>query len=403
MELIANAPADAYRRLSVSAIRPVLLSAVYPPGEELAWVGGVIRSWDAALVEVTLDDGSTGLGEAGAGIMATTALPGIVDALRPYVVGYSFDDPRLVGDHLRDRTAFWARGGIAAGTIGAVETACIDAVANRLGVPAYELLGRLQRDRIEAYASGGLGTTFEQVTDWVLAQAHLGLATVKFRAMRDPDTTIDLIRHVVPRLPSGTRFVVDAVQGCASDPWELADAIRVGAVSAELGARWFEEPCRAENVAGYVEVRKAIDVPVSGVESHSSLQEFAALIGAGGVDIAQPDVSFVGGPVAFGRVADLAAAHGVECVPHVWGSGVTTMANLHTSLSHPHVRLFEYCTLANPLRDALMVEPPRLEDSHLIAPATPGLGVRLTAEIERQFPFRPGHGHVIGSTLEVSR
>ncbi|AKU17314.1 mandelate racemase/muconate lactonizing enzyme family protein [Luteipulveratus mongoliensis] len=400
--MTANAAALTDRRLTIAAVRPVLLSAVYPPGAELTWVGGVIRSWDAALVEVTLTDGSTGLGEVGAGIMATPAVPGILDALRPYIEGQRFPDPLLVGDHLRARTAFWARGGIASGTIGAIEAACLDAVGNRLGLPAYELLGGQRQDRIEVYASGGLGTTFEQVADWALEQVRRGLRTVKFRAMRDPDTTIELMRHVVPRLPAGTRFVLDAVQGCAAEPWSIPDAIRVGAVCAELDARWYEEPCHAEDVAGYAEVRRALDVPVSGVESHGTVHDYETLIGAGGVDIVQPDVSFVGGPSAFARVADLAASHGLACVPHVWGSGVTLMANLHVCASHPKVRLFEYCTLDNPLRDALIIAPPQLIDGHLLVPAAPGFGVRLAEDVERRFPFQPGNGHVIGPAQELA-
>src|SRR5689334_6190440 len=90
--------------LTVAGIRAVLLSHRYPPGEELTWVGGVIRSWDAALVEVTLADGSRGIGEAGAGIMAAPAVPGLVEAFRPYVQGASFASPLDVGDHLRAYT-----------------------------------------------------------------------------------------------------------------------------------------------------------------------------------------------------------------------------------------------------------------------------------------------------------
>lgn len=385
---------------SISSIRSVLLSAVYPSGAELAWVGGVIRSWDAALVEVTLNDGSVGLGEVGAAIMAPAAVPGIVDALRIYIDGLTLDHPLQIGDYLRDRTAFWARGGIAAGTIGAVETACLDAVSKRSGLPAHEFLGGRSDRRIEAYASGGLGSTFAEVADWALKQTSQ-FRTVKFRAMRDPDTTIELVRHVAARLPADTRFVLDAVQGCASEPWSTEDAIRVGAVCAELGARWYEEPCRAENIGGYTAVSHALPVAVSGVESYATLQEFAALIDAGGVAIAQPDVSFVGGPMSFRRIVDLAAAHKVDCVPHVWGSGVTMLANLHVSASHPHVRLFEYCTLDNPLRDALMVEPPRVHAGQLHLPTTPGLGVRLTDEIERRFPFQPGMGHQIRTQAEM--
>ena len=379
----------------VRSIRSVLLSAVAAPGKELIWVGGTIWSWDAALVEVTLEDGTTGLGEAGAGIMAAQAVPGIVTAFEPYLLGSDFAHPLDVADHLRAYTAFWSRGGILNGVAGAIETACLDAVAKRNGVPAYELLGGLRRASIETYASGGLGTTFEQISDWMLAQVDAGFGSVKFRAMTDPDTTLRLLDHVTARLPAGRRFVLDAVQGCASSPWSVDEAIRVGTEVAAHGARWYEEPCFADDLAGYVRVHEALDVPISGVESNGTVREFAELIASGGIDVAQPDVTFVGGPRAFSQVAALAQEAGLGCVPHVWGSGVTFSANLHTVLAEPGVELFEYCTLPNPLRDALLVEPIDWEDGQLRAPTAPGLGVALTPELEREFAFVPGGGHVI--------
>jgi D-galactarolactone cycloisomerase len=381
--------------LRVEAVRPILLSATYAPGDELTWVGGTIRSWDAALVEVTLSDGTTGLGEAGAGIMAARAVPGIVTAFEPYLIGVDFAHPLETADHLRAYTAFWSRGGILGGFAGAIETACLDAVAKRVGVPAYELLGGAKRPSIEAYASGGLGTTFEEISEWMFAQVDAGFRTVKFRAMKDPDTTLRLLDHVVGALPDGVRFVLDAVQGCASNPWSVDDAIRVGREVAALGARWYEEPCFANDLAGYALVRTELDVPISGVESNGTVREFAELMSAGGIDVAQPDVSFVGGPRAFSDVAALATAAGLDCVPHVWGSGVTFSANLHTVLAEPSVELFEYCTLPNPLRDALLVERVEFEDGRLRAPTVPGLGVVLTPELEREFAFVAGGGHVI--------
>jgi L-alanine-DL-glutamate epimerase-like enolase superfamily enzyme len=380
---------------SVVGVRPVLLSARYAPGDELTWVGGTIVSWDAALVEATLSDGTTGVGEAGAGIMAAVAVPGIVEAFAPYLLDHDFGHPLEVADHLRAYTAFWSRGGILGGVAGAIETACLDAVGKRNGVPAYDLLGGARRSTIEAYASGGLGTTFDEIAEWASAQVATGFGTVKFRAMRDPDTTIALLEHVVSRLPAGTRFVIDAVQACASSPWAVDDAIRVGEVAARLGARWFEEPCQADDLRGFARVRDALSVPISGVESSGTVREFAELIAAGGIDIAQPDVSFVGGPRAFSRVADLAHSAGLACVPHVWGSGVTFSANLHTVLAEPHVELFEFCTLPNPLRDALLVDPVRFEHGAIHAPTSPGLGIALTPELEREFVFVAGGGHVI--------
>jgi len=381
--------------LRVTGVRAVLLSATYPPGKELTWVGGTIWSWDAALIEVTLSDGTTGLGEAGAGIMAAQAVPGIVTAFEPYLLDVDFAHPLDVADHLRAYTAFWSRGGILNGVAGAIETACLDAVAKRAGVPAYELLGGAKRSSIETYASGGLGTTFDEISHWMFAQVDAGFRTVKFRAMKDPDTTLRLLDHVVGKLPDGIRFVLDAVQGCASSPWSIDDAIRVGREVAAKGARWYEEPCFANDLLGYARVRSELDVPISGVESNGTVREFAELIAAGGIDVAQPDVTFVGGPRAFSDVAALAAAAGLGCVPHVWGSGVTFSANLHTVLAEPGVELFEYCTLPNPLRDALLVEPVGFEDGKLRAPTAPGLGVVLTTELEREFAFVAGGGHVI--------
>jgi len=268
-------------------------------------------------------------------------------------------------------------------------------VAKRNGVPAYELLGGAKRTSIETYASGGLGTTFEQISDWMFAQVDKGFRTVKFRAMTDPDTTLRLLEHVTAQLPTGVRFVLDAVQGCASSPWSVDDAIRVGRRVADHGARWYEEPCFADDLDGYVRVHDALDVPISGVESNGTVREFAELIASGGIDVAQPDVTFVGGPRAFSDVAAIASAAGLACVPHVWGSGVTFSANLHTVLAQPAVELFEYCTLPNPLRDALLVEPVAFNDGVLSAPTAPGLGVALTEELESRYAFVPGGGHVI--------
>jgi L-alanine-DL-glutamate epimerase-like enolase superfamily enzyme len=369
---------------------------VYSPGEELEWVGGVIQSWDAALIEVTLSDGTVGVGEVGAGIMAAAAVPGIVDSFRPYLVmGQAFDTPLAVGAHLREFTAFWSRGGMLNGTAGAIELACVDAVAKREGVPAYEVLGGLRRERIEAYASGGLGTTFEHVLEWATMQADSGFSTVKFRAMRDPQTTISLLDFVVPRLPRGTQFILDAVQGCAANPWGLEDAIVVGQAAARLGARWYEEPRHADDAEGYASVRDALTIPISGVESNGTVLEFERLLRAGSVDIVQPDATFVGGAAAFADVASRAHETGVRCVPHVWGSGVTFAANLHVALASPFVELFEYCTLPNPLRGALLSEPIRQSGTELLAPTAPGFGVALTPEIEARYPFMAGGGHRI--------
>lgn len=375
-------------------VRAVLLSHYWGPGTDLVWVGGRIESWDAALVEIVVENGLTGLGEVAQGIMAAAAVPGVVDALRPYMIGREFESPQEFSRWLRDRTAFWSRGGLCSGVIGALELAAWDVAGKEAGLPSYRLMSERRSPSLEVYASGGLGKTPPEVAAWVSAQEDKGFGTVKFRAMRDPETTMDLLDYVVPQL-RGTAFVLDAVQGCASHPWPTDEAIRVGQAVAAYGGRWYEEPCRAEDVAGYAEVRRAAGVPISGVESYGTVQEFQRLMEAGGVDIAQPDAGMLPGPSAFQDVAGGAAERGLDCVPHVWGSGVALMGNLHTAFAANGIDLFEWCTLPNPLREALIVELPDLKDGRVLPPTAPGLGVALSKEVEIRYPFRAGHGHVI--------
>lgn len=382
--------------MKIASIRPVLLSYDTAGDPPLEWVGGRIASWDAALIEVRLASGATGLGEVAQGTMAAEAAPGILAALRRYLPRGDVPGHEL-GDYLRDRTRFWSRGGISSGVIAAVEIACLDAEANDAGIPLWRHL-RGSTDgvtgSIEVYASGGLGTSSEQVSTWIAEQEAAGHRTVKFRAMRDPQTTIDLLHHVVPKLAPGTRFSLDAVQGCASSPWSTEDAIRVGREAAALGARWYEEPCAAEDTAGYAAVRNAVETDVTGVESHSTLTDFIHLIDAGSVDIAQPDLSMVGGWVQFQRVAQYADDRGIGCFPHVWGSGVQLMTSLHAAIA-AGLPLVEVCTLLNPLREATLAESLAVTDGRVQVPTGPGSGSVLPADAEERFPYRPGGGMVI--------
>lgn len=381
--------------MKITGARAVLLSHKYPSEPRLEWVGGHIESWDAALVQIGTDEGLTGLGEVAQGIMGAVAVPGVLDGLLPMLIGQDVADPTGVADDLRDRNVFWARGALCSGVIAAVEAACWDVLGKARDKPVYELLGGAQHDEIELYASGGLGTSFEEVASWCAGMHDRGFRTVKFRAQGSPDRTIELLHAVAPSLPDDTQFVLDAVQGCARRPWSTNEAVRVGEVVGALDGRWYEEPARAEDLDGYAAVRRAVEAPISGVESYTSSHEFARLIERDGVDIVQPDAAMVGGPGELRRVAAMAEARGLGCVPHVWGTAGTIMANLHTAFATPNMPLFEMCTIPNPLREALFVQPLDITNGRVHPPTAPGLGIALTDEIEAHFPFIPGGGHVI--------
>lgn len=111
---------------------------------------------------------------------------------------------------------------------------------------------------------------------------------------------------------------------------------------------------------------------------------------AGGLDLLQPDVNYVGG---FGQalaVADLAAEHGLSVMPHSWCAGPGFVANLHLALASPAVERLELGRELTDLQAATLIEPPVVHDGMLHAPTAPGLGLRISPDIVERFPFRAG-------------
>ena len=63
------------------------------------------------------------------------------------------------------------------------------------------------------------------------------------------------------------------------------------------------------------------------------------------------------------------------------------MANYHAAMAGGGT-VAEWPVKSYPLRDALVVQPWEITRGELVLPEVPGLGVRLTPEIEREYAFR---------------
>jgi len=381
--------------MRVTSVEPVLCSHEYPEGERLEWSAGRIESWDAALIRVETADGLVGWGEVGQGMTAARAVPGVVEEVAGGVVGR---DPSNVGEirvDLYDRNVFWARGGLPTGTIGAIEVALYDILGKATGQPVYRLLGG-RAGEVRAYGSGGIAADASGRVDQARTYAERGFHTVKIRAVADPMANIDLVERALDVLDGDIRLALDAVQGSAGDPWSVPEAIRLGEALEAYADRlaWYEEPCRAENLDGYRRVQEATTVPVAGIETRVGRYEFRDVVEAGAVDILQPDVAIAGGFAATREASAVAASHDIPVVLHVWGTGVSLLANAHYAAADPNCELIEHCQLPNPLREALLPDAFGCDDGVVALPDDPGLGLDVPDDIEERFAFVPGKGHV---------
>ena len=134
-------------------------------------------------------------------------------------------------------------------------------------------------------------------------------------------------------------------------------------------------------------------MPIAGGENEHTLFGFRALLAAGAVDIAQPDLGSCGGITAARHIVALAHAHGVQVNPHVWGSAVAQAASLQVIAAIPvtHHALFapqpvlEYDRSAHPFRRALVAEPMEIVDGRVPIPARPGLGIEIDEAVVRRY------------------
>jgi L-alanine-DL-glutamate epimerase-like enolase superfamily enzyme len=322
------------------------------------------------------------------------AVAGIVEMLKPTLLGLDPTRPLEMHNVAYNTSLFWARGGIAGGVVSALEIACWDIAGKAAGLPVCRMLGGPVVDSLPVYASVGLGKTVADVVASVVKNQDAGFKFIKVRALQNQHRTLEMLEQVEDALAPGVRIMLDAVQSLTFTPWTFKEALEVGRKLGKMNAVFYEEPVRAEDVEGYVELRKRLDVPLAGVETYHSVYEFKRLIAAGGVDIAQPDATIVGGIGALHAVASIAQAHGVHTIPHTWGAAGTLQANHHAAFAHPNVPMVEFSTYHNPLVNALLAEGGYpIKDGRVRAPTAAGLGLRLTEEVIAKFgDYKPGEG-----------
>ena len=106
-------------------------------------------------------------------------------------------------------------------------------------------------------------------------------------------------------------------------------AIALGGLLQEYGVCHFEEPCPYWKPDWTRAVKVALALDVTGGEQDNNLTLWKFLIESGTMDVAQPDVCYVGGVERFLRVARMAQDAGMPVTPHAANMSLVTIFTLH--------------------------------------------------------------------------
>jgi L-alanine-DL-glutamate epimerase-like enolase superfamily enzyme len=155
---------------------------------------------------------------------------------------------------------------------------------------------------------------------------------------------------------------------------------------------FLEEPLHYTRPDWYSELCKNTSTPIAGGECLTAVCEWQTFINQQSFDIGQPDASFTAGLDQFMHIASALAETGRKIAPHAWGAGASQMQNIHCGFACPNTTILEVAPAYGPLHSEIIGESLQLKNGNIIRPTEPGLGIQLTEETIKRFPFIPGTG-----------
>lgn len=373
----------------VEKVRCVLLSSPYADADDPeikeCFPNGPKRT--VGMVEVTLDNGVTGLGEGYLAVFAPKVFQSIVELTTPYIVG---KDGFAIEERVRDLCSvcdYWSQQGAARHVTSAYEIALADAKAKSLEVPAYDLWGGAKCDSIQIYGSGGCCDAKEQFERELDLLESLGIELYKIRALKgDIHRTAWVLEEAGRR---GIKVGIDMCQNLADPPQAVDDVMAYVEAVRKLTSRpimFLEEAIGPDCPEGFKELRSRVDIKICGGEIITTPKEMINRIKGDIYDFVQPDASVIGGIGAVMDIFEAARAKDTSVVVHAWGGAAAIMASYHAAFAAGG-ELVEYPMLDFPLGLDMIGDQGKIVKGRLIRPTAPGIGVTLTPEMEANYPF----------------
>ena len=308
-----------------------------------------------------------------------------VHEFEPYLIG---QDPSRINDlwQVMYRGGFYRGGAILMSAIAGIDQALWDIKGKALGVPVYELLGGLVRDRMKTYRWVG-GDRPADIIQQIRDYQALGFDTFKFNGTEE----LKLIDS--PRRIDEAVAKVGEIRAAFGNTIDFGIDFhgRVGAPMARVLLRelepfrplFVEEPVLPELAEYFPRLAASTSIPLATGERMYSRFEFKSVLAAGGISILQPDLSHAGGITECVKIAAMAEAHDVALAPHCPLGPVALAACLQVDFVSHNAMLQEqsigihYNEGADLLDYVLNKEDFTCHDGDIVALPKPGLGVEI--------------------------
>ena len=341
---------------------------------------GTYGTFTATLVEITTDDGITGVGECIARRAPRIVDTVVRDLLWPVVVGRDPADVIDVWDRMFGVLRPWGhyRGFVQEGMSG-IDQALWDILAQARGVPIYRALGGADRERVPVYGSKVYTAEPAAMANEAAAAVARGHKAIKIQLGRSatfggPDADVEVCRVIREAIGPNVEMGADV-----NSAYDADTAIRACERISKYDLAFLEEPVFPDDLDGYERIRRATSMPLACGESEFGTVGFREIFRRKLIDFVQPDVARVGGYTAGLRVGEMVHANNLRYAPHTgFSCGVAQVASLHLSAAVPDLWRTEWMFITeNPLAEIFTEPLPQPTDGVIAVPAKPGLGLTL--------------------------
>jgi len=272
--------------------------------------------------------------------------------------------------------------------VAAVEMATLELLARAADRPIADLFGGAhRRDIMVYYASGNRGNAPEVEVEYLQKLvADSGAKALKFRLggrmSRNADSLPGRTEALIP-LVRKTFGDAMTLYADSNSSYDAAEGIRIGRIMEAHGYGFYEEPCEFDDLWSTKEVADALTIPVAGGEQEFSLHRWEWMIAASGVDIVQPDLHYGGGFIRATQVARMAAAAGMQVVPHMSGGGLGYVEVIHFASFTPNIGPFMEFKGSTSIPVACETSDLKCKGGSVRCPTGVGFGVTIDPEFVR--------------------
>jgi o-succinylbenzoate synthase len=364
---------------------------------------GIITAREGAIVEITTDQGITGIGEiaplpefAGSSLAEICKLlptiaaymqgKAVLEALvgEPYVVSVPSSGPGKDLAPAAPREQVYtpnpnrsSANAVGAGALCGLEIALLDALCKANDYSISTLLAPINsvpQSCVAVNAIIGVKGTRAAV-EAAREVKNIGFGCVKLKVGMGENLQEEIGRIAAVREAIGSEM---HLRLDANEAWSLDEAIAVLSHCVPYAIQYVEQPLKAYDLNGMRTLRQAVPIPIAADEAVHSLESARQVMAYEAADILVIKPQLAGGLRIGKQIIAEATQRCIQCViTSTIETGIGLTAALHLAAASPSITL--ECGLAtlSLLADDLLVDEFPLRRGFLEVPAGPGLGVEL--------------------------